>query len=436
MDGSAPAGRGRFGMTTFEDLRRDLSLHRGRARLWNSALRGDPVSQVLTLRRGRDGYARYERIREHGDLVRGRSGLFMSATYLTCSEVLRDDAFGAVATPSSRRLRSPSGEDGHVVHPLDDSFASMDPPDHTRLRKIVAPGFTPRALRGRRPFMEKVVAEQLDRLDRAEPVDLIGEFAVRVPSRIICELLGLPTGDHELFVHWGLEFGAIVDGARSPRDLRRTRALLVDMAGYFTRLTERRRRSPGDDLLSELVKAADDDQMTPAGLVATCEALLIGGFVTTANIIGNAVVALLADPVQFEAFTAAPEKADRVVEEILRLEAPAQYSVRVTRRAVSLAGRDLPAGTAIVALLAGANRDPEVFADPARFDLNRPNARDHLSFAAGIHYCIGAGLARMEGEIALRALFERFPRLRQAGPVRYCPSRVIRGPRELPILTR
>jgi cytochrome P450 len=175
--------------------------------------------------------------------------------------------------------------------------------------------------------------------------------------------------------------------------------------------------------------------MTAAQVLATSEALLIGGFVTTANIIGNGALALLRNPDQFEALRAHPGLAENAVEEVLRLVAPAQYSVRVARNPVSLAGHDLPAGTPIVLLLAAANRDPEVFPDPTRFDIARDNARRHLAFAAGIHYCIGAGLARMEGQIALRALVERFPGLRLAGRVRYCPSRVIRGPLALPVRT-
>jgi cytochrome P450 len=211
------------------------------------------------------------------------------------------------------------------------------------------------------------------------------------------------------------------------------RALLADMSTYFSDLLERRREEPGGDLLSRLVSVTADGEMDTAGMVATSEALLIGGFVTTANIIGNGTLALLANPDQRDAFTADLDLAGNVVEEVLRLEAPAQYSVRFARRPTTLAGVRLEEGRPVVALLAGANRDPAMFPDPARFDVARPNARKHLSFAAGIHYCIGAGLARMEGEIALRQLFERYPKLRLAGPVRHCPSRVIRGPMTMPI---
>jgi cytochrome P450 len=245
----------------------------------------------------------------------------------------------------------------------------------------------------------------------------------------------MPPSDHELFVHWGLEFGAIVDGARTPGELRRTRTLLTEMGEYFTDLCAQRALDPRDDMITKLVQATAAGEMTQNGLISTCEALLIGGFVTTANIIGNGVVALRAHPDQLDAFLGNPDLATPLVEEVLRLDAPAQYSVRITREPVTLAGRELPQGTPLVALLAGANRDPAVFAHPDQLDLARPNPREHLSFAAGIHYCIGAGLARLEGEIALRALFARFPNMTIAGEVRYCPSRVIRGPMELPVLT-
>lgn len=425
-------------MDVVEAVTTRLSLHRARVRLRSSAVLGDPVARILDLPRGRPGYARYERIRDAGDLVRGRSGLFMTATHATCSEVLRSKDFGAARTATAKfRLRPPEWQHSKLlVHPLDDSFASMDPPEHTRLRKIVAPWFTPAAMRDRRALVEKVVQEHLDRLDPAAPVDLIGDFAVRVPSQVICALLGLPTGDHALFCRWGIEFGATVDGARSPADLRLTRTLLAEMADYFADLAAQRRREPAEDLISALVESVGQGEMTEAGMLATAQALLIGGFVTTANIIGNGVVELIANPGQRERFVADPGLAGNLVEEVLRLEAPAQYCVRVAREPTVLAGQELRRGTPVVTLLGGANRDPAVFAAPARFDITRPNVREHLSFAAGIHYCIGAGLARMEGEIALRALFERFPGITAAGPVTYCPSRVIRGPQYLPVTCR
>ena len=419
------------------ELRENLRLYRGKARLLRSAVLGDPVSQVLAMPRGRAGYDRYDRLRECGPLVRGRSGIFMSASYAVCNEVLRGDAYGAVPTTVSKRaLTSTTDEVARVVHPLDDSFASVDPPEHTRLRKIVAPYFAPQAMRRLELAVQRVVHSELDRLDRPDTVDLVGEFAVRVPSRVICEMLGLPESDHDRFVRWGIEFGAIVDGARTPSELRRTRTLLTEMAEYFSDLCQLRAREPRDDLVSAMVAASEVGQMTTAGLIATCEALLVGGFVTTANIIGNAVVGLAAHPTQRDALLADFSLAEALVEEVLRLEAPAQYSVRVARRPVALADTELVPGTPIVTLLAGANRDPSVFSRPDELDIHRPNARDHLSFAAGIHYCIGAGLARMEGRIALAALFDRYPALRVDGPVRYCPSRVIRGPMELPISAR
>src|SRR5262249_52162097 len=159
---------------------------------------------VLAMPRRRAGYHRYDKLRERGDLVRGRSGIYMSASHAVCNEVLRGDGFGAVPTTVSKRaLTSARDSVARVVHPLDDSFASVDPPEHTRLRKIVAPHFTAPAMRRLAPVVSRLVDAELDRLDRAGPVDLIGEFAVRVPSRVICQLLGLPESDHDTFVRWG-----------------------------------------------------------------------------------------------------------------------------------------------------------------------------------------------------------------------------------------
>lgn len=419
------------------DLSTLTRLYRNSWRLHTSSALGDPVAAVLNVTRGRDGHARYERIRAAGEVVRGRSGLCMSASYGVCNQVLRDNRF-EVAPTSAVRLKLtplPGQRTDYLVHPLDDSLASANPPEHTRLRKLVAPLFGAARVTARRAFVEELVERQLDRLDTAEPVDLIAEFALRIPSLVIAELLGLPAMDHDRFVHWGLEFGATVDGARGVRERRRTGVLLAELTDYFAAVTAARRREPGADLITALTAAVDAGSMTEAGLVSTCQALLIGGFVTTANIIGNAVVALSAAPAQAELFAAHPDRAAQVVEETLRWEAPAQYSVRVAGEDLELAGHRLRKGTPVVALLAAANRDPAVFADPAAFDIDRPNSRDHLSFAAGIHYCLGAGLARMEGEIALRGLISRYPRLRMIGSPVYCPSRVIRGPQQLMVRT-
>jgi cytochrome P450 len=362
----------------------------------------------------------------------------MTASHAVCKEVLRSERFLAAPTSAARLDLTPLPwqQSGMLVHPLDDSLASENPPDHTRLRKIVAPWFSPQLMRARRAFIEEVVDRQLDQLERKEPVDLISEFAIQVPSKVICELLGLSPDDHFLFARWGTEFAATVDGARGMHDRHRTRTLLAELTDYFANVIGDRARHPGDDLISSLATAAAEGGLTEVALLATCQALLIGGFVTTSNIIGNAVVALSDNPSQRDAFTADLDSAGQVVEEALRLQAPAQYSVRVAREKTMLAGKELRRGTPVVTLLAAANRDPAVFTESNRFDISRSNSREHLSFAAGVHYCVGAGLARLEGQIALRALYERYARLTAAGAVRYCPSRVIRGLRHLPVRCR
>lgn len=409
-----------------------LRLYRSRLRLVASAALGDPTARVLGMPRGIAGYARYERIRQEGELVRGRSGLCMTASHAVCRQVLRDERFVAAPTSAVRLNLTPLPwqRSGLLVHPLDDSLASANPPLHTMLRKVVAPHFSPEAMRARRVFIEELVDRQLDRLDRKQPVDLIDEFAIQVPSRVISELLGLAPQDHRLFARWGADFAATIDGARGLHDRRRTQILLAEMTEYFAAVVADRTRHPGEDLVSMMI---DSGQLTEVQLLATCQALLIGGFVTTSNIIGNAVVALSENPAQRAAFSADLDCAGQVVEETLRLQAPAQYSVRLARETTTLAGHELRPGTPVVSLLAAANRDPAVFTEPNAFDIARPNSHEHLSFAAGVHYCLGASLARMEGTIALRALYERFPRLTVAGAIDYFPSRVIRGPLHLPV---
>ncbi|WP_280236890.1 cytochrome P450 [Nocardia cyriacigeorgica] len=419
------------------ELRTLTRLYRNSLRLRTSTALGDPVASVLDLPRGADGHPSYERIRARGDLVRGRSGLCMSASYSVCNEVLRDNRFRVAPTSAVRlRLRPlPDQRTDFLVHPLDDSLASANPPEHTRLRKLVAPLFGAAQMRARREFVEDLVERQLDRLAGGDPVDLIDGFALRIPSLVIADLLGLPAEHHDDFARWGIEFGATVDGARGLRERQRTRVLLAELTDYFADAVAARRGEPGPDMISALTGAIDTGDMTEAGVVSTCQALLIGGFVTTANIIGNAVVALSANPDQRAMFAADLDLAGRVVEETLRWEAPAQYSVRVAGESVELAGQQLSKGTPVVLLLAAANRDPDVFTEPGRFDITRANARDHLSFAAGVHYCLGAGLARMEGEIALRALYRRYPHVQAVGAPSYCPSRVIRGPQRLLVRT-
>jgi hypothetical protein len=204
----------------------------------------------------------------------------------------------------------------------------------------------------------------------------------------------------------------------------------------MTEHLRRLRADPGDDLLSQLVTVADDDgsRLSERELVSTALLVLAAGFETTVNLIANGSRLLFDHPDQRERLAADPALWPTAVDEVLRVESPVSRTARRARRDTEMAGREIPAGSLVVTVLAGANRDPEVFTDPARFDVGRENAREHLAFSSGIHYCLGAALARMEGEVALRALFERFPDLAPAGEARRRPTRILRGYEAMPVL--
>ncbi|MGA4994603.1 cytochrome P450 [Nonomuraea bangladeshensis] len=320
----------------------------------------------------------------------------------------------------------------------------MDPPDHTRLRGLVSRAFTPRMVERLRPRVEAVTAGLIAALP--EEGDLVSGFAYPLPVRVICEMLGVPPEDHERFQGWSetaarsldpmLTAELISESGRSGREFR----------DYFRDLLELRRRQPGDDLLSALTRV---EELTEGELLATCVLLLVAGHETTVNLIANGVLAL----VRHGLLAYAAERPRQVVEEVLRYDPPVQLTGRVALRDAELGGTPVPAGTAVVALIGAANRDPAVFPDPDHFDPGRSDpgrsdpgrsdatrsdgAREpgrHLAFGLGIHFCLGATLARMEGEIALSALAAAAPRMELLDPAPpYKPNLVLRGLARLPV---
>lgn len=430
-------------MTALREVRLGVTLLAWRSALRAQALLGDPVARVLGRGADANPYPRYERIRAGGPLVSSKLGIHATVSHELANSVLRDARFGVRTADDLGRAEWQPG-DGNTtgkVHPIDDSFLSMDPPEHTRLRRLVAPWFAPRALRLRTERIESIVAGFLDELADRDRFDLIDDFAVRVPIQVICDLLGVPEVDYGRFARWGATLATSLDSTRTLAQDRALRAALVEMDAFFRDLVERRRREPGDDAVSALVAAEGlgdgvEGALTLRDLLATVEVLLVAGFETTVNLIGNGVLACLAHPGARDWLLANPDLAPDLVEEVLRYDPPVQYTLRISHEPVTLAGVALPRDTGVLLLLAGANRDPAVFAHPDRFDPARPNNREHLAFSAGVHYCVGAGLARIEAAVALRALFERFPDLRAAGPARRRRSRNIHGLAHLPVRGR
>lgn len=424
-------------MSVTHEVRAATVMAFGRTMLRVGALTGNPVGRLFALRPPEDPYPQYERIRAAGPVVRSPLRLFATASHPLCSQVLRDPAFRVADGAQFLGIdwtRGPE-DDRELAHPIDHSLLALNPPAHTRLRKLVAPSFTPRALRARVPGIQKIVAGRLAAIaGRGGPFDLVADFASQVPVQVICELMGVPDDHKDRFMSWGSTIATSLDGVRTMGERRRSRQAVVELGEFYDDLMVRRRRSLGEDVLSDLLRAEPDGApLSRQELVATVALLLGAGFETTVNLIGNAVLVLLTRPDLVERLVAEPGFAAEVVEEVLRYDPPVQFTVRMTTAEVELGGVPIGSGEMVGVMLAGANRDPDVFADPARFDPGRPNNRDHLSFSAGPHYCLGAGLARLEAEIALRELFTRFPGLRAAGPPVRGRMRNLRGLEHYPV---
>jgi P450-derived glycosyltransferase activator len=400
-------------------------LYRQRATtLYHGYLRRDPMA-LLSLRPGRDNpYAIYDQLRARGPLTPTRLGNWVSTSHPVCRSVLRDRRF-TVRLPGA-----PSTTDG-----VDLSFLDMNPPDHTRLRRLVQPAFSPRHLADLAPRVERTVHQLLDAAPVGDSFDLVSTLAAPLPITVITDLLGIPDADAATFARYGALIGGALDGIRSLSHAARLQAADAELNALFRALFELRRREPADDLVSRLV-AAEREQIAPHELRPLCSLLLIAGFETTVNLVGNAVNALLDHPDQWEALCADPAGlAPRAVEETLRYDPPVQRTGRFAAEPLTLAGQHVRPGQFVVVLIGAANRDPDVFPDPACFDISRASTAEHLAFSAGIHYCVGQPLAVLEATTALRCLAERMPGLRRGGEVRRRNASTIRGPIHLPVRT-
>jgi len=312
------------------------------------------------------------------------------------------------------------------------SMLTMDPPDHTRLRKLVNKAFTPRRIEALRGHIESIVDQLLGAV--AGGMDVIEALAAPLPAIVIAELLGVPSADHRQFKTWAAEIVAAVGttaaGDGGPAMTPAAQHLFTYLAGII----RERRAEPRDDLISAMVAAQeDDDALTDNELLATSNLLLIAGHETTTNLIGNGLLALLREPDQLDLLRTNLDLMPTAVEELLRFDGPVQATLRVARENIDFDGTRVEAGSLVIVGIGAANHDPEVFREPERLDITRdPNP--HLAFGFGVHFCLGAQLARLEGQIALRALIERFPRLALATEtVRYRPNPVLRGLESLPV---
>ena len=313
----------------------------------------------------------------------------------------------------------------------------QDPPTHTRLRRLVSRAFTPRAIAGLRASIERIVEECLDRVAARGEMDVIADLALPVPSTVICEMMGVPLADRERFTVWTAKATHALAAQFLPPDvLAETQAAAMELFLYFQTLIDQRRESLTDDILSGLIRARDtDDVLSPPELISQSVGLLIAGFETTIGLIGNGVRALLRHPDQLALLQAEPALIERAVEECLRFDGPIPLTARVLHEDVEFCGVRIPRNARVYGMLAAANRDPETFPDPDRFDVTRdPN--EHLAFGGGTHYCLGAHLARLEGQIAIGRLVARFHDLRLTSErVEWGPS-LFRVPGRMPVTFR
>ncbi|MGH3277366.1 MAG: cytochrome P450 [Streptosporangiaceae bacterium] len=400
------------------------SLYRERAGIaFAGYAQRDPVS-LLSLRPGRSSpYPIYDRLRATGTLVPTRLGNWSTTSHRVCDSVLRDRRFGV----------RPPEENGPGEELFDLSFLGMNPPDHTRLRRLAQPAFSPSAIAGYTSRIESKVGELLDQAGAAGEFDLISAFAVALPIAVITDMLGIPDANAQEFSRFGTVIASALDGVRSLRHAAQLKESDAALGQLFKGLFELRRREPQDDVVSRIV-TAQGSQIQPAEMLPMCTLLLVAGFETTVNLIGNGVLALLSHPEQWAALCADPEGlASRAVEETLRWDPPVQATSRIAQEALELEGKPVRKGQVVLTLLGATGRDPEVFERPDTFDIHREQTAGNLAFSSGIHYCLGKPLALLEANVALRVLAERMPDLALAGKVRRRNATVIRGPVSVPV---
>jgi pimeloyl-[acyl-carrier protein] synthase len=381
-----------------------------------------------------DPYPFYHRLREADPVHQSPLGFWVLTRYDDCVMVLRDPRFGRAGFEGL--LESVYGntvEQGR----LPTSMLFRDPPDHTRLRGLVSRAFTPRVVEGLRPRIQQIVDGLLDRVQGAGRMEVISDLAYPLPVTVISEMLGVPEEDRERIKQWSADIARSLDAIGLPTDpeiVDRGRTGRRAIGDYFRSLIPDRKKRPRGDLLSLLIEAEEQgDKLSEGELLATCVLLYIAGHETTVNLIGNGLLALLRHPEELERLHDAPSLIQSAVEELLRYDGPVQRTARITNADVELGEHKIPKGSMVVPVIGAANRDPAHFPDPDRLDVSRPDNR-HIAFGFGIHFCLGAPLARLEGQITLGTLLHRLPRLALSTErPEWRESQVLRGLKALPV---
>ncbi|WP_165839700.1 cytochrome P450 [Mycobacterium montefiorense] len=392
-----------------------------------------------------DPYRLGVQFREHGPILLPESHLAVFSTYRDCDDVLRHPSSSSDRMKSARareqieaQIRELTASGAPQPAQVPPGFLFLDPPDHTRLRKLVSKAFAPKVVNALQPDITDLVDGMLDGIAEKRRFDVVEDFAYPLPVAVICRLLGVPLEDEPQFSHASgllaqsldpfVEFtGSVSDGLQESLDAG------ARLREYLHGLIDRRRSQPGDDLMSGLVAVEESgDQLTEEEIVSTCLLLLVAGHETTVNLIGNAILALLREPAQWAALRADPTRASAVVEETMRYDPPVQMVGRTALEDMTIGTAEVPEGHVMMLLLAAAHRDPTEFDRPDIFDPDRGVLR-HLGFGCGIHYCLGASLARMEAGIALSEVTARFPQARLDSEPQYKANVTLRGLSELTV---
>lgn len=383
----------------------------------------------------------YEEVRSRGPLAHSRVG-YITADHAIGHELLRSEDFRVLAIGSNlpaplRWLERRTRDD--LLHPLRaPSLLAVEPPDHTRYRKTVSSVFTSRAVAALRDGVEQTAVTLLDELSR-EPgvVDVVDRYCAQLPVAIISDILGVPDADRQRILEFGELAAPSLDFGLTWPQYRRVQRGIEGFNSWLTEHLHQLRRTPGDDLMSQLIQKAEsgspETYLDEAELHAVAGLVLAAGFETTVNLLGNGIRMLLDNPEHLRTLSQRPQLWPNAVEEILRLESPVQLTARLALNDTEVAGTPVKQGELVIVYVAAANRDPAVFPDPNRFDIERENAGKHLAFSGGRHFCLGAALARAEGEVGLRAFFDRFPDVRSAGAGSRRDTRVLHGWSTLPV---
>jgi cytochrome P450 len=378
-----------------------------------------------------DPYPTYAQIRERGPLQLPGMTLNVFSSFQDCDGVLRHPSSASDRLKSTAAQREiAEGAEARPVGPP--GFLFLDPPDHTRLRKLVSKAFVPKVVKALEPDITALVDGLLDKVEEQGSFDVVSDLAYPLPVAVICRLLGVPIEDEPKFSHASALLAAALDPVisftgQAPDSFDEMFQAGLWLREYLRDLIALRRSDPGDDLMSALIHVEESgDQLTEEEVVATCNLLLVAGHETTVNLIANAILAMLRHPSQWAALSADPQRVSAVVEETLRYDPPVQLMGRIAADDMTIGETLVPKGDVMMLLLAAAHHDPAAFDRPDEFDPDRENIR-HLGFGKGPHFCLGAPLARLEAAVALSKVTARFPQARMAGEPQYKPNLTLRG---------